>query len=556
MTKPQGLMPSVELHNDQDEHDPDFDVIVIGGGITGLHQLHRMKEAGFSVRLLEAGGGVGGTWYWNRYPAARSDSEIYTYGYFFSKEMLEEWTWTEHFAAQPQIEAYLNYAVDKLGLRDDISFNTRVEAATFDDATNLWTLSGADGTRLRARFVIAATGILSVPFYPDVPGKDDFRGESYHTGGWPAEPVDFVGKRVAIIGVGASAVQLLPAIVDEVASVTVYQRTANWCAPLNNSPITSEEQARIGASFDELYRTCHSTFSGFMHQDNGRNTFDDTPEERLRTYEEIWNDPGHTGLFGNYSDLLTDQAANDEFCTFLAAKIRAIVEDPVTAEKLIPKDHGFGMKRPPLENGYYAAFNNSKVSLVDLRAEPFVKITETGIVNTDGERDFDIIVWATGFDAVTGALTHMGIKGSAGQSLAEYWADGPRTYVGIQSPGFPNLLFVGGPHGTYGNIPRSTETHVEFVTGLLTYMRERGYNRIEPDESAEEKWTDHVYEGASKILVADTAWYTGSNIPGKAKRFLVYIGGLVAFREKVTEVAENEYDGFIFAKRGANTLQR
>jgi cation diffusion facilitator CzcD-associated flavoprotein CzcO len=522
----------------------DYDVVIVGAGITGIHQLYRVREAGFSVRVLEAGGGVGGTWYWNRYPLARFDSESYTYGYFFSKDLQAEWDWKEHFAGQPEVEAYLNYVVDKFAMRDDIQFNARVVSATFDDAANVWTLVASDGTTTRARFFIAASGILSAPYYADVPGKDDYRGEMYHTGEWPVEPVDFKGKRVAVIGTGASAVQLVPAIAGEVESLTVYQRTANWCAPLNNSRITPEEQAEIKANYDELYKTVHSTFAGFLHADGTKATFDDSREERWAFYEQLWQTRGFAKLFSNYTDLVTDPAANKEFCEFLAEKIRTIVKDPVTADKLIPKDHGFGMKRPPMETGYYDAFNRPNVTLVDLRATPIVRITETGVETTDGHVECDIIVWATGFDAFTGALTRMGIRGTGGRTLNESWAEGPRTYLGIASPGFPNLLLAGGPHGTYGNVPRSTETQVEFIMDILRYLRHNNYERIEPTETAEEQWTSHVYEISQGVLTAETAWYIGSNIPGKAKRFLLYVGGLPTYKEKVNAVAANDLEGF------------
>ena len=451
--------------------DIDVEVIIIGAGITGVHQLHLLREAGFAVRLLEAGGGVGGTWYWNRYPGARFDSESYSYGYFFSEELLAEWDWSEHFAGQEETEAYLNHAVDRFGLRDDIQFDTRVVSATFDEAASTWTVTTERGERLRARHVISATGVLSVPYHPEVPGRDLFRGEAYHTGEWPHEPVDFRGKRVAVIGTGASAVQLIPVIAAEVSSLTVYQRTANWCGPLNNGPITPEEQQRIKATYDEIYQACHSTFAGFVHRASKRHTFEDTKEERWALYEKLWNDRGFAKLLSNYRDLMTDKAANDEFSEFLAEKIRSRVHDPETADLLIPKDHGFGMKRPPMETQYYEAYNRPNVALVDLRATPIVAITERGIETTDGETEFDMIIWATGFDGFTGALLRMDIVGVGGQSLREAWADGPHTYLGMQVAGFPNFFIVGGPHVAAGNFPRATEMQVDFVTGLLQHLR-------------------------------------------------------------------------------------
>jgi cation diffusion facilitator CzcD-associated flavoprotein CzcO len=524
--------------------DTDVDVLVVGAGITGIYQLYRLRAAGFSVRVLEAGSGVGGTWFWNRYPNARSDSEIYSYAYFFDKELLQEWDWSEHFAPQPETERYLNHVVDRFGLRPDIQFDARVTSAVFDDETNVWTVRAEDGTVVRARFLVPAVGILSAPYFPELPGRADYQGEVVHTGRWPLEPVHLAGRRVAVIGTGASAVQMIPAIAAEVESLTVYQRTANWATPLNNSPITPEEQAQIKATYDELYATCHSTFSGFMHLDPTVGTFDHDEDERRAHYDQVWNARGLAKLFGNYTDLMIDPAANQAFCDYIADRIRSRVTDPAVAEMLIPKDHGFGMKRPPLENGYYEAFNRPNVTLIDLRATPIEALTPTGIRTAEGEREFDLIIFATGFDAVTGALTQMGIQGSGGTALTEYWADGPRTYLGLQIPGFPNLLMAGGPHGTYGNIPRSTETQVDFITDLLVHLREQGYVRIEPDAAAEEAWTAHIYEAAAPVLTAETAWYLGSNIPGKAQRFLLYIGGLVTYREKVTEVAAKGYEGF------------
>jgi cation diffusion facilitator CzcD-associated flavoprotein CzcO len=533
------------------ERSADYDVVIVGAGIAGIHQLYNLKGSGLSVRVLEAGTGVGGTWYWNRYPLARFDSESYSYGYFFSKELLEEWDWSEHFAAQPETERYLNFVVDKFGLRDDFQFGARVESATFDDEANVWTLRTSDGATTTARFVISATGLLSAPFFPDIPGKEHFRGESYHTGLWPKEPVDVKGKRVAMIGTGASAVQLLPAIAPEVGSITVYQRTPNWCAPLNNGPITPEEQADIKASYEQIQQLVRSTFAGFAHPDGTKGTFEDSKEQRVAFYETLWNKRGFAKLFSNYNDILVDPRANAEFCEFLADKIRQRVNDPGTAEKLIPTDHGYGMKRPPMETGYYEAYNQPNVSLVDLNETPILRITETGIVTAAGEQPFDVVIWATGFDAVTGALTRMGLVGSSGERLAELWADGPRTYLGVATPRFPNFFFVGGPHFPFANVPRGTEIQVDFVTDLVKHLAEENYVRAEVDERAEEAWTTHVLESAVPFLVADTAWFRGANIPGKADRFLLYVGGLVNYRGKLDEVAGNGYDGFVLSKDDA-----
>lgn len=524
----------------------DAEVVVIGGGITGIYQLYRLREAGYSAVLLEAGGGVGGTWYWNRYPAARFDSESYSYGYFFSDEILAGWRWKEHFAGQSETEAYLNYVVDHFDLREFMRFDSFVAGADWDDETARWTIRLRGGATLRAKFVIAATGILSVPFIPDIAGRANFQGEAYHPGQWP-DGVDFTGKRVAVVGNGSSGVQIIPAVVDHVASLTLYQRTANWCVPLNNTCISDSQWSEIAASFDQIYARTQATSMGFLHSNREERTFDVPEEERLRHYEEVWRRRGHSAFFGNFTDTLTDPAANADFSRFLAGKIRAIVHDPETAERLIPKDHGFGMKRPPLVNGYYEAFNSPHVELVDLREDPIAEVVRNGIRTRTRTRTHDMIVWATGFDAVTGALTRMDIVGRGGLILRDAWADGPRTLLGIQSVDFPNFFFVGGPHSTAGNIPRSTEFHVDFVTRLLIYVREHGFDTVAVEEDAVEKWTAHVYEGAAGALVAASNWLYGTNIPGKAPRPLMYRSGLPVYREKAREIEVGDYAGFQFS---------
>ncbi len=346
--------------------EPDVDVLVVGAGITGIYQLHRALEEGFSAHLLEAGDGVGGTWYWNRYPGARFDSESYTYGYLFSEKLFEEWEWKEHFAGQPETERYLNHVVDRFDLRRHMRLGARVVSATFDEGSGTWSVTTADGSAIRARFVVAATGVLSVPYLPDIPGRDEFAGESHHTGLWPEHQVDFAGKRVAVIGTSSSGVQVVAAVVDDVASLTVYQRTANWCTPLNNRPITDEEQAELRAGFEQLREVLNTSVHGFHHAACDRTAFEDSKTERQQFFETMWNSPGFTKLTSNYLDLLSNPEANAEWCEFIANKVRGIVENPETAERLIPKDHRFGEKRPPFVAGYFEAFNRANVSLVDL----------------------------------------------------------------------------------------------------------------------------------------------------------------------------------------------
>ncbi len=522
----------------------DVDVLVVGAGITGIYQLHRAREAGFTAMLVEAGGGVGGTWYWNRYPGARFDSESYTYGYLFSRELFDEWEWQEHFAQQPETERYLNHVVDKFDLRRHIRFHATVTAAAFDESSARWTVVLGDGTELRARFLVAATGVLSVPYFPDVPGRDDFRGEQHHTGRWPTTPVEFGGKRVAVVGTGSSGVQLIPAIADEVASLTVYQRTANWCTPLNNAPITPEEQAQLRADFEAIREVLDTSVAGFLHVPHDRATFDDSEDERHAFFERMWTSPGFSKLSSNYTDLLFDPAANAEWCAFIAEKVRGIVADPVLAEQLIPKDHGFGEKRPPFVTGYYETFNNANVSLVDLGRTPILRMAETGIETADGMQELDIVVWATGFDFGTGALLRMGIRGRGGLALEDHWADGPRTFLGVQTTGFPNLFFPGGPHAAAGNNPRYNGDQVDFVTDALVFVRDHGYDTIEVDPAAEDGWTSMVDRGAAASPFGESSYFFGTNIPGKARKYLLNSGGRPKLFKEIAKVVESDYKAF------------
>lgn len=528
----------------------DVDVLVVGAGITGIYQLYTAREAGFSARLLEAGDGVGGTWFWNRYPGCRFDSESYTYGYFFSRGLFEEWEWEEHFAEQPEIERYLNHVVDRFGLRRDIRFSTVVESAEWDDASGRWVVRARGGTVLRATYLVAATGVLSVPFFPDVAGRPDFGGEQYHTGLWPKEPVDFAGKRVAVIGTGSSGVQIAPVIAGEVESLTMYQRTAGWGTPLNNAPITPEEQAQLRADFEHIRDVCNTSVAGFLHEPYDHAAFEDSAAERQAFYEKMWNTPGFGKLISHYRDVMFDDRANAEWCEFISSKVREIVDDPQTAEKLIPRDHRFGEKRPPFLNGYYEMFNRPNVDLVDTRETPIVRITEHGIETTDGERPFDIIVWATGFDFGTGALNRMGIRGRDGLALTDHWADGPRTFLGVQTAGFPNFFFPGGPHAAAGNNPRYNGDQVDFVTDTLVYARDRGCNVIEVDPAAEDRWTDMVDRNVKFSSFTQASYYYGTNIPGKPAKFLLNSAGRPKLFEIVADEKANDFKSFTLSRRG------
>ena len=522
----------------------DVDVLIVGAGITGIYQLYSALDAGFSARLVEAGAGVGGTWYWNRYPGARFDSESYTYAYLFSRELFEEWQWQEHFAEQPEIERYLNHVVDRFDLRRHIRFGARVTSAVYDEPVGTWTVAAGEGHEYRAKFLVAATGVLSVPYFPDVPGRETFRGESYHTGWWPARPVDFAGKRVAVIGTGSSGVQVIPVIAAEVASLTVYQRSANWCTPLNNRPITSDEQAQLKAGFEAMCETLNTSASGFLHPTHDRQTFDDSISERLAYFETMWNSPGFSKLTSNYTDLTVNHTANAQWCEFIAEKIRGIVADPDTAERLIPKDHLYAEKRPPFVTDYYETYNRPNVSLVDLKQTPIVRITEGGIETTDGAREFDLIVWSTGFDFGTGALARMDIRGREGLALADHWADGPKTFLGVQTAGFPNFFFPGGPHAAAGNNPRYNGDQVDFITDTLVYLRAHGYDTIEVDPVAEERWTTMVDTGAALSPFGESSYYFGTNIPGKPLKYLLNSGGRPKLFKEIRRVFDTNYKAF------------
>jgi cation diffusion facilitator CzcD-associated flavoprotein CzcO len=527
---------------------PDVDVLIVGAGITGIYQLHRAREAGFSASLLEAGDGVGGTWFWNRYPGARFDSESYTYGYLFSEELFADWEWSEHFAGQPEIERYLNHVVDRFDLRRDIRFGSRVTAATYDDTAATWTATTTDGAQTSARFLIAATGVLSVPFFPDVPGRDDFGGVQLHTGLWPAEPVDLAGKRVAIVGTGSSGVQLVPAVLDEVASLTVYQRTPNWCTPLNNSPITVEEQAQLRADFAAIKHTLDTSLAGFLHPPGDRKSFDDDDQQRAAFYEQMWARPGFGKIVSHYVDLTFDEAANDAWCEFMAAKIRGLVANPAVADQLIPKDHRFGEKRPPFVTDYFEAFNDPKVSLVNLKATPILRLTPKGIDTADGFQELDLIVWATGFDFGTGALSRMGVVGADGVALTDHWADGPSTYLGLQTTGFPNFFFPGGPHAAAGNNPRYNGDQVDFITDLLVAARERGATTIEVTTGTEDRWTAMIDRAASRPpSFTEKSYYFGTNVPGKPRKYLLNAAGRPKLLSLIAESKTNGYQPFVFS---------
>ncbi|MFO1085128.1 MAG: NAD(P)/FAD-dependent oxidoreductase [Reyranellaceae bacterium] len=525
----------------------DYDAIVVGAGMSGLYQLIKLRELGLRARVFEAGTGVGGTWYWNRYPGCRFDSESYSYGFSFDKDLLKEWSWTEHFAPQPETERYLNLIADKYDLRRDIQFRARVKAARWDEQGRRWTVELEDGSTYSARFLITAIGALSAPTMPNFPGMADFKGQSFHTGMWPKEPVDFAGKRVAVIGTGASGVQTIQEVAKTAAKLVVFQRTPNWCAPLHNAKIPPQEMDEIRARYDEIFKRCEETFSCFLHTPDPRNTFDVSAEERKAFLEKLYGERGFGIWVGNFKDLLTSRAANEEVSRFVADKIRQRVKDPKVAEMLIPKNHGFGTRRVPLETKYYECYNQPNVTLVDSKAAPIERITPTGIKTTDAEYEFDIIVYATGFDALRGAFDRIDFHGKDGVTLKELWKDGATSLVGMMQDGFPNMFMLLGPHTALGNIPRSIEFNVEWVADLLRHAREKNITRIEATPEARETWMKHVMEVAEGLLSMEVdSWMTGVNIniEGKQTRIVArYTGSAPTYRAWANDIAARGYEG-------------
>jgi cation diffusion facilitator CzcD-associated flavoprotein CzcO len=487
---------------------------------------------------------VGGTWYWNRYPGCRFDSESETYGYTFSKELQQEWDWKEHYSGQPENERYLNFMADKFDLKKDIQFNSHVTSAVYDGRTNRWDIQLENGQRFRTQFLVAAVGILSARYLPPFEGMDSFKGISYHTSRWPKEKSDFTGKRVAVIGTGATAVQLIPIVAKECGHLTVFQRTPNYCAPLRNSLVSDETQQRWKATYDEIHKQCLESPAGFPYDFDRRKAMEVPKEERLKLYEELWALPGFKKWLGNFRDIMTDRQANEDFAEFVRNKIRARVKDPAVAEKLVPKDHPFGSKRIPLETEYYEAYNRDNVLLVDVRETPIERITPKGIKTSDKEYEFDVIIYATGFDAITGALTRIDIRGENGQALKDKWAGGPRTYLGLQTAGFPNFFIA--TNTAFCNYMICAETVVDWISDCIRYVRDKDYSRIAPSPEAEEKWVAHVNEVGSQTLLSGTkSWFVGDNIPGKAHAILLYANTAPAFRAKVAEVAGKGYEGFL-----------
>ncbi len=527
------------------------DAIIIGAGISGMFMLYRLRELGMSVKVFEAGTNVGGTWYWNRYPGARFDSESWTYGYSFSKELLAEWDWKEHFSPQPDTLEYLNHVADKFDLRRDMQFRSTVTAAHWDDAANQWTVTLENGEQAKARFLFTAIGILSAYTLPAIPGRDSFQGPAYHPARWPHTPVDFTGKRVGIIGTGATAIQAIPEIAKQAAHLTVFQRRPNWAAPLHNAKISKEEMEEIKSRYEEIYAHCAQTPSWFIHEADRRKTLDVSPEEREAFWEKLYAEPGFGIWMGNFRDILIDEKANEKISEFIAKKIRQRVKDPAVAEKLIPKDHGFGSRRVPLESGYFETYNRDNVTLVDvINDEPIECITAKGVKTSKQEREFDILIYATGFDGVTGAFDRIDFRGPNGLTLKDAWADGPRTYLGMLPEGFPNMLMALGPHTARGNIPQAIEHSVNFQAGVLRFMLEHGYTRIDTRPECVDEWTETVIKAAEPLLSSKVdSWQTGvnRNVAGRqVRRVLGYNGNGAHFRRKTDEVTTGGFKEFVF----------
>ena len=532
----------------------DHEVIVIGAGVAGIYQIKLLADLGVDARVLEAAGDLGGTWYGNRYPGARFDSESYTYGYSFSKELLDEWHWKERFSSQPENLRYLNYVADKFDLRKYMEFNCKVEALHFDETSDLWRLKMDDGRQLTCRFVIMAVGLLSIPTPPRFKGMDKFRGRSFHTFNWPHEPVEMTGKKVAVVGTGATGVQVIAEIADKVGELTVFQRRPNWSAPLNNGPISEAEMADIRSRYNDIFKTCRRTPGGFEHEPDRRGFYEVSREERLALWDKLYESSGFAIWLRNFREIFTDEKANAEFSEYIADRIRRRVKDPAIAEKLIPRDHGFGVQRVPMETRYFEAYNRDNVHLVDISETPIEEITEAGLRTTERDYQFDVIVYATGFDAITGAFDRIDIQGIGGAKLREKWKEGPSTFLGMLVHGFPNFLMPSGPQSGSAstNYPRGIETGVNWCTKLLEYMWERGYVRAEPTLEAQERWTNHVKQMYSVMLMRKAkSWFTGynSNVPGHEHgkvRYLVYNGGAPKYVSKINEVAENNYQGIVF----------
>lgn len=525
------------------------EVVVLGAGVSGIYQIKRLLDLDIDAVVLEADDDLGGTWYRNRYPGCRFDSESYTYGYSFSRELLDEWHWKERFSAQPENLRYLNFVADKFDLRRHMRFNARVERLTWSEDERLWHVDLQNGDTYSSRFVITTLGVLSTPALPQYDGMDDFEGDSFHTFWWPKEPVPLEGRRVGIIGTGATGIQVIAEIADKVGELTVFQRRPNWSTPLNNSPISEEEMAEIRSRYDEIFANCAASTGGFEHVSDRRGFWNVSAEERAAFWDELYARPGFAMLAANFLEIYFDEKANQEVSEYVADRIRKRVHDPETAEKLIPKDHGFGTQRLPLETHYFEAYNRDNVHLVDLSENPIERVTKSGTQTTAGHHDLDVLVYATGFNAITGAFDRIEIRGVDGQLLSEKWRDGPSTYLGIFTHGFPNLLMVAGPQSVSGstNFPRAIESGVNWVTELLERVIAERWTRFEAQADAEQEWLEEVKQIQEALLLRRSrGWFTGynANVKGHEQgkiRYQAYFGGAPRYRGHLEKAASEGY---------------
>ena len=537
----------------------DFDVVVIGAGFSGLGMLRRLRdEMGMSVQVYEKGTGVGGTWYWNRYPGARCDSESYTYCFTFSRELLHDWQWSGKYPEQPEILTYLNHVADRFDLRRNIQFETRVTSATFLEDVNLWQIETDRGDRVTARHFITGIGCISTGNIPRIKGLDSFQGDWYHTGDWPHHPVDFSGMRVAVIGTGSSGVQSIPVIAAQARHLTVFQRTPQFTVPARHASADRRFiEEEVKPHYDEIIERMKWAHGGSPQIPHGRSALDFSEEDRREIYEQAWAVGGNDFIYGSFGDVMTNKEANDTAADFIRSKIRETVKDPETANKLLPLDHPYGSKRALMDTNYFETYNRDNVDLVDLRRAPIQEITPRGIRTSEEEFEFDAIVFATGFDAMTGTFMKIDIRGRDGIALSDRWAEGPRTYLGLQVAGFPNMFMLTGPGSpsVLTNMPVAIEQHIEWVADFIGWMRSNGLETAEPDPRAEKDWDAHVQEEANKTLYMQAnSWYLGANIPGKPRVFMPYTGGMGVYRKRCNEIAEKGYEGFILgagAARGA-----
>ncbi|MGE0732248.1 MAG: flavin-containing monooxygenase [Acidimicrobiia bacterium] len=524
-----------------------FDVLIVGAGFGGMYMLHHLRQRGFEAKVLERADGVGGTWYWNRYPGARCDVESLCYSYSFDATLEQEWTWSEKYSPQPEILAYANHVADRFDLRRDIEFETAVDRAVWDDGAERWRIHTSRGEIITAQHYVMASGCLSHSKLPEIPGVDSFRGPTYHTGHWPHGGVDFTGLRVGVIGTGSSGIQSIPLIAEQAAQLTVFQRTPNFSMPAGNRPLSAEEVAAMKADYPAYRQAARESGFGVPVELPTKSALEVTEAERNAKYEEGWQQGNLVALLLAFTDVITDKAANDTAAEFIRNKIRSIVKDPQTAEDLCPYDHPVGTKRPCLDTGYYATYNRDNVRLVNLRRTPLAEITPTGVRTSDEEFTFDAIVFATGFDAMTGALVNVDITGRDGVTLRDKWKDGTRTYLGLMVHGFPNFYTITGPASpsVFSNMMVSIEQHVDLIGTIVGHLRDHGKSVIEPTKEAEDFWVEHNNEaGAATLYPLANSWYMGSNVPGKPRVLMPYIGGVGVYRQECDEIVADNFRGF------------